>query len=59
MKRYHHFSLFGYRFRWWVYRGEYSLSKNGKWPVKVWFTGRGFGFHGGNVADAHIEEVSV
>ena len=47
----------------WVYRCPYSLSENGRWPVRVWPYVRrdqesltlGIGAIGGKVADAHVE----
>ncbi len=47
--------------RWWVYRNRYSLSRSGLWPIHIWsyrtvvYGHRGIGFHGGPIADAHIE----
>ena len=55
----HYLSIVGLRFRWWVFRHEFSLSSNGKWPVGVWGYKWGMAFHGGHVADAHIEFVGL
>ena len=55
MTKYHYVKVLGVRLKWWVFRCKYSLSKNGKWPVSIRLTDRGIAYHGGKIADLHIE----
>ena len=38
-----------------VFHSRFSCNKSGKWPLALWVYKWGIHFHGGSIADAHLE----